>query len=75
MGKVLKLPEELSLTCRNRQTKLALCRKLTRSPLYKPRFEGLEKKEILSILLGKDMTQCPGCKKGHLKSPFTGDTS
>ncbi|GAE28632.1 mobile element protein [Halalkalibacter wakoensis JCM 9140] len=63
------------LANRNRKTKLALCRKLTRSPLYKPRFEGLEKREILSILLGKDVTQCPGCMKGHLKSPFTGDTS
>ena len=60
---------------RNRKTKLALCRKLTRSPIYKPRFEGLETKEILSILLGKDVRQCPGCKKGHLKNLFEEDTS
>ncbi len=63
------------LANRNRQTKLAHCRKLTRSPIYKPKFEGLKTTEIVSILLGKDVTQCQSCKKGHLKSPFSGDTS
>ena len=63
------------LANRNRQTKLALCRKLTRSPLYKSKFDGLKTTEIVSILLGKDVTQCPCCKKGRMKSPFARDTS
>lgn len=54
------------LANRNRKTKLVICRRLTRSPVYKPRFEGLSNTEILSILLGKDVTLCPGCKKAHL---------
>ena len=63
------------LANRNRKTKLALCRKLTKSPLFKPKFEGLDTGEVLSILLGKDVRQCPGCKKGHLKTAFLEDTS
>ncbi|MBU9722724.1 IS91 family transposase [Bacillus alkalicola] len=55
------------LANRNRNTKLQLCRKLTRSPLYKSKFEGLTKTEIISLLIGKDVTKCPSCKKGHLK--------
>ncbi|KHF41551.1 IS91 family transposase [Halalkalibacter okhensis] len=55
------------LANRNRKTKLSLCRKLTRSPHYESKFEGLNTTEVLSILLGKDMTQCPACKKAHLK--------
>lgn len=50
----------------NRKTKLVICRRLTKSPIYKPQFEGLSNIEILSILLGKDVTLCPGCKKARL---------
>jgi hypothetical protein len=56
------------LANRNKKTKLTLCRKLTNSPSYKPIFEGLSISEVLSILIKKDVTLCPACKKSHLKS-------
>lgn len=56
------------LANRNKKTKLKLCRKLTSSPVYKPKFEGLTTIEILNILLGKDVTVCPVCKKGKMKA-------
>jgi hypothetical protein len=40
--------------------------------MYKPKFEGLNTIEVVSILVGKDVTLCPGCKKNHLKSTVTG---
>jgi hypothetical protein len=60
------------LANRNRKTKLTLCRKLTKSPIYKPRFEGLSTIEIVSILIKKDVTLCPACKKTPLKSALSG---
>lgn len=60
------------LANRNKHTKLALCRKLTKSPLFKPKFEGLSTIEVASILLKKDLTLCPGCKKAHLESSDIG---
>lgn len=56
------------LANRNKKTKLALCRKLTCSPTYKPRFEGLSTIEILCILTGKDVTVCPVCQKGKMRA-------
>ncbi len=50
------------LANRNKKTKLTLCRRLTRSPLYIPRFEGLKTIEILCLLTGKDVTMCPMCQ-------------
>jgi hypothetical protein len=55
------------LANRNKKTKLALCRKLTRSPAYKAKFEGLTTIEIVSLLAGRDVTICPACKKCKLK--------
>lgn len=55
------------LANRNKKTKLLLCRKLTQSPSCKPRFEGLNTVEALSLLLGKDVSICPACGKGKLK--------
>jgi len=43
------------LASRNKKVKLALCRKLTSSPQYKERFEGLTTTEIISNLIGKDV--------------------
>jgi hypothetical protein len=60
------------LANRNKKTKLKLCRKLTKSPLYKPKFEGLTTIEIVSLLTGKDITLCPSCKKAHLKMTASG---
>lgn len=54
------------LANRNRKTKLVLSRKLTNSISYKPVFEGLSTIEILCILLERDVTLCPTCKKGKL---------
>ena len=54
------------LANRNKKTKLTLCRKLTKSPIYKSLFEGLSTIEIVSILLKKDVTLCPSCNKTKL---------
>lgn len=59
------------LANRNKKTKLALSRKLTLSPTYKPIFEGLETLEILCILIGKDVTVCPKCGKGKLRKVYS----
>jgi len=56
------------LATRNKKTKLALCRKLTSSALYKPKFEGLSSLEVLALLLGRDITKCPVCQK--ISAPF-----
>lgn len=55
------------LAPRNKKTKLALCRQLTASPLYKPKYAGLTTIEIVSMLLGRDVTLCPACGLGKLK--------
>ncbi len=55
------------LANRNKKTKLALCRKLSNSPSYPAKFEGLNTLEILCLLLGKDVRLCPRCKQGQLK--------
>jgi hypothetical protein len=54
------------LANRNKKTKLRICRILTQSRVYKPAFEGLSTIEIVSKLIGKDITLCPSCKKAHL---------
>nr|WP_242975197.1 transposase [Anaerovirgula multivorans] len=59
------------LANRNKKTKLKLCRKLTNSPLYKPKFEGLKTIEILCFLVGKDVTFCSACRKGKLQEVRT----
>lgn len=55
------------LASRNKKTKLKLCRKLTCSHTYKPKFEGLKTVEILSILVGRDVTVCPACGKSKMR--------
>jgi hypothetical protein len=55
------------LANRNKQTKLELCRKLTLSPVYKSRFEGLGSDQIMCLLAGRDVRLCPECGKGKLK--------
>lgn len=59
------------LANRNKKTKLALCRKLTNSPVYTPEFEGLTGPEILSRILGRDVTVCPVCQSGKLQLVYT----
>ncbi len=54
------------LSNRNQKTKLALCRLLTGSLEYKSVFTGKSKTEILSIILGKDITICPFCQKARM---------
>ncbi|MEW6663132.1 MAG: IS91 family transposase [Bacillota bacterium] len=56
------------LASRNKKTKLVLCRKLTSSPVYKPKYEGLSILEVLSLLLGRDVSKCPKCQKPLSKS-------
>ena len=56
------------LANRNKKTKLALSRQLTQSPIYSPKYEGLSAIEIMSLLLEVDVTLCPACSKGILKT-------
>lgn len=58
------------LANRNRKTKLALCRKLTQSRSYQPRFKGLKTSEIVLLLTGKDVTVCPKCQTKLWVSAF-----
>lgn len=60
------------LANRNKKTKLKLCRKLTNSPTYQPKFSGLSTVEIVSIIAGKDVTICSACNKSHLRSAILG---
>lgn len=55
------------LANRNKKTKLMLCRRLTGSPTYKLRFDGLKTVEILSIVRGKDISLCTCCSKGRMR--------
>lgn len=55
------------LANRNKKTKLELSRKLTDSPIYPSKFEGLKTLEILSLLVGKNVELCPKCGKGHFR--------
>ena len=59
------------LANRNRKTKLAICRRLTKSPSYQPIFEGKSTLEVVSILLKKDVTLCSECKKAHLREVYS----
>jgi hypothetical protein len=59
------------LANRNKKTKLRLCRKLTCSPTYKPKFEGLKTIEILCMLVGRDVTVCSVCGKGKLREVYS----
>jgi hypothetical protein len=56
------------LANRNKKTKLELCRKLTLSPTYKPKFEGLTTMDIICLLAGKDVRLCPACRKNRLQA-------
>lgn len=59
------------LANRSKKTKLALCRKLTHSRIYHPKFEGLTTIEIVSLLANRDVTICPVCKRCKLKEVFS----
>ena len=54
------------LANRNKKSKLALCLKLTFTPPYTPIYEGVGVKDILSILIGFDVSLCPVCYMGRL---------
>lgn len=52
------------LGSRNKNTKLALCRKLTQSTRFKARFENMSSAEILYELTGVDVFLCRDCGTG-----------
>lgn len=59
------------LANRNKKTKLELSRKLTLSPTYESRFDGLKTIEVLSILVGRDVTLCPACGEGKMRAIYS----
>lgn len=56
------------LSNRNRGSKLKQCQRLAGYEHRKAQFKGLHAVEIIKILTGKDVTLCPCCKKGKLKT-------
>lgn len=58
------------LATRNRKTKLRLCQRLTKSEDHKPRFLGMSKLEVLSLLLKRDITRCPICDASLCNRPL-----
>ncbi len=58
------------LASRNKKDKLKLCRRLSGSVYCAPVYEGLTKMEIVSLLLGRDLTLCPFCKTGKLERNY-----
>ena len=68
--KFVKIRHYGILSNRNRKTKLKICKKQIGS-VFKYRKEELKKKstrEILLLLTGIDLQQCPCCKKGKMVS-------
>lgn len=59
------------LANRNKKTKLELGRKLTLSPTYESRFDGLKTIDVLSILVGRDVTMCPACGEGKMRAIYS----
>ncbi|AOT70565.1 IS91 family transposase [Geosporobacter ferrireducens] len=59
------------LANRNKKTKLALCRKLTVSSVYKPQFESHSTIEILCLLVGRDVRMYPTCRIGKFQQTRT----
>lgn len=54
------------LANRNKKSNITLCRKLTASPVYQSKYEGLKKIEIVSMMVKRDITLCPKCQKGNM---------
>jgi hypothetical protein len=50
----------------NKSTKLKLCKKLTNTLVNDAPKSRLSMVELLSMLIGKDVTVCPCCGIGHL---------
>lgn len=55
---------------RNKKTKLVLCRKLTRSKVYKPIYTNLSTSEIIKLITGKDVSTCPACISGIMQKIY-----
>ena len=55
---------------RNKKTKLAECKKLTKTANFEK--QEINTLEILKKTLGVDFNLCPHCHKGHMLSPNTG---
>lgn len=55
---------------RNKKTKLVLCRKLTKSKIYKPIYTNLSTSEIIKLITGKDVSTCPACISGIMQKIY-----
>ncbi len=51
---------------RNKKTKLALCQRLSKSKVSRPKYAGLSKSAIASLLAGRDLALCPFCRVGKM---------
>ena len=51
----------------NKKTKLKLCQKLSGSGIHRIKYAKLSTIELLSKIIGKDLTKCPSCEKGKLE--------
>ncbi len=50
----------------NKKTKLVLCQRLSKSKVYPPKYAGLSKIAIVSLLAGMDLDLCPFCRVGKM---------
>ena len=56
------------LSNRNRNTKLRYCQKVVGYIVAKARLKDLCAVEILKLLTGKDVTICPSCGEGRMRT-------
>lgn len=52
---------------KNKKTKLILCKRLTYSKVYKPKYEGLKTDELMKLITGRDIHKCPCCETGRFR--------
>lgn len=55
------------LSIKNRNTKLQHCFALINKVQLPPRFEGMNRMQILKLITGKDFSLCPCCQTGQMK--------
>jgi hypothetical protein len=59
------------LSNRNKSTKLKVCKIAIRYTESKARFKDMNAIEIMKIIIGKDITKCPCCNDGKMKTVRT----
>jgi hypothetical protein len=64
----MKIRHHGILSNRNKSTKLKRCQIAAKYTESKAQFKGLNAVEIIKILTGKDVTLCPCCRVGKMRT-------